>query len=135
MVFLERYHEAIVFTAGAISIYPECAPSFDNRGLNRLRTGLLEEGTTDIQATLKLDDKQPEVYRNLRIYFLLKKEWDETIVLFVKGKEMDQNTLDIDKYILEAKNRARWFNICCMVFIFLYKSSSPLQSYPLRIVS
>jgi lipoprotein NlpI len=77
----------------------------DNRGLARLKIGLLEEGRADIEASLAIDDKQPETYRDLGIYFLLKKEWNEALALFEKAKEMDCDTDGIDQYLSYAKNK------------------------------
>jgi len=68
--------------------------------------GLLEEGRADIEASLAIDDKQPETYRDLGIYFLLKNQWEEALALFEKVKEMDKDTVDIDQYITDAKTGA-----------------------------
>jgi lipoprotein NlpI len=68
--------------------------------------GLLEEGRADIEASLTIDDNQSETYRNLGIYFLMKKQWNEALALFEKAKEMDKDTSDIDQYISDAKNSA-----------------------------
>jgi tetratricopeptide (TPR) repeat protein len=103
MVALEQYEDAIAYATRAISINPEDASSLDNRGLARLRLGLLEEGKADIDAAIRLDDKQPEVYRNLGIYHLLKQEWTQALVLFEKAKEMNTDTADIGEYIIQAK--------------------------------
>ena len=106
MNVLGQYSGAVEYANRAISLNPNCAASLDNRGLARLKMGLLEEGRADIEASLAIDDKQPETYRDLGIYFLMKEEWNVALALFEKAKEMDKDTSNIEQYITDAKNGA-----------------------------
>ncbi|MFT3934534.1 MAG: tetratricopeptide repeat protein [Chitinophagaceae bacterium] len=100
---LQQYDAAIESADKALAIKPDFAAALDNRGLARLKTGLLEEGKADIEEAIRLDNQPSELYRNLGIYYLLKKDFQQALTLFEKAKSIDPNTMDIDKYIAEAK--------------------------------
>lgn len=53
-----------------LTLNPTCAASLDNRGLALVKSGFLEGGKADFEASISIDDKQAETYRNLGIYYL-----------------------------------------------------------------
>jgi len=56
-----------------------------------------------------LDDKNPFVYSNLRIYNLLKFETGIALQYFHKSKQMDATTDLIDEYISKIKGVVPYF--------------------------
>lgn len=89
----------------AIKVYPAFAHAWNNRGYSKLNSDQLEEGLQDINHSLKLDDKNAYVHRNLGIYYLLKKEWEKAQSLFEKAKDLDPDTQGIDDYLQEIQQR------------------------------
>jgi tetratricopeptide (TPR) repeat protein len=98
-----KYPEAIKDFDKAIELKPTFAYSYNNRGLAKIKLGKIEEGLADIQYSLKLDDKNAYSYRNLGIYHFDKGEFQEALKLFLKAKELDAETYQIDKDIKEAE--------------------------------
>ena len=68
-----------------------------------LKTGKETEGLSDINYSLQLDKNNSYAYRNLGIYQLDKGEKAEALKLFIKAKELDDTTHQINELLKEAE--------------------------------
>ena len=103
LTILDRYLESIPLFDKAIEMDELSAYPYNNRGLAKIKTGKLEEGLLDIQKSIKLDENNSYNYRNLGIYHFEIGEIDKARELFLKAKELDQDTYKIDELILSTE--------------------------------
>ena len=100
---LDRYKEAIPLFDKAIELDSRLAYSYSNRGFSKIKTGKETEGLSDINYSLQLDKNNSYAYRNLGIYQLDKGEKAEALKLFIKAKELDDTTHQINELLKEAE--------------------------------
>ena len=103
LTILEKYSEAILLFDKAIEIDEFFAYSYNNRGLSKIKTGNVIEGLIDINKSIKLDEKNSYSYRNLGIYHFDIGEIEKARELFLKSKELDEDTHMIDELILSTE--------------------------------
>ncbi len=103
LTLLEKYSEAIPLFDKAIEIDEFFAYSYNNRGLSKIKTGRVNEGLADIEKSIKLDKNNSYSYRNLGIYHFDIGEIEKARELFLKSKDLDEDTHMIDELILSTK--------------------------------
>ena len=92
---LGRYAEGIEDFTTAISIDPNFAFPYANRGYCRMHLGQLEDGYEDVERSLLLDPQNGYAYRNLGFYHLLKKEKSLALDHFREAATYDENIPDL----------------------------------------
>jgi tetratricopeptide (TPR) repeat protein len=102
---LERYSEAIPLFDKSIEIDALFAYPYNNRGLSKIKIGKVTEGLLDIEYSIRLDENNSYSYRNLGIYHFDIDEIDKARALFIKSKELDNETDNIDELILSTEKR------------------------------
>ena len=103
LILLEKYSEAIPLFDKAIEIDALFAYSYNNRGLSKIKEGRVNEGLADIKKSIQLDKNNSYSYRNLGIYHFDIGETEKARELFLKSKELDEDTHMIDELILSTK--------------------------------
>jgi tetratricopeptide (TPR) repeat protein len=101
-----KFEEAIPYFDKAISQESNLAYAFNNRGHAKIEIGKLEEGLADIKESLKLDDSNSYVYRNLGIYNFKLGKYDEAKDLFMKAKQIDEQTELIEELLQKVTTHA-----------------------------
>lgn len=103
LTVLEKYSEAIPLFDKAIKINTTFAYSYNNRGLSKIKTGKIVEGLIDIEKSIQLDPENSYSYRNLGIYHFDIGEIEKAKQLFIKAKELDVDTYNIDELIMSTE--------------------------------
>ena len=103
LTLLEKYSEAIPLFDKAIQIDEFFAYSYNNRGLAKIKTGSVAEGLADIEKAIKLDESNSYSYRNLGIYHFEIGEIEKARELFLKSRNLDEDTHMINELILSTK--------------------------------
>lgn len=104
---LERYNQAIPYFDRAITLEPNQAYAYNNRGYAKLKLGFPDAGFEDFEVSYKLDHNNSYYYKNLGSYYFSKDEFATALDLFMKAKEMDTDTYKIDDDIEMAKIRLK----------------------------
>ena len=103
LTVLEKYLEAIPLFDEAIKLNTTFAYSYNNRGLSKIKTGKVAEGLIDIKKSINLDPENSYSYRNLGIYHFDIGEIEKARQLFLKAKELDVDTYNIDELIMSTE--------------------------------
>ncbi len=98
-----KFTEAIPYFNKAIIIQPEFAYAYNNRGHAKIEIEKIAEGLADINYSIQLDKENSYAYRNLGIYHLKLNQLQKAESLFLKAKEMDENTELIEELLVKAK--------------------------------
>ncbi|MCJ8288990.1 MAG: hypothetical protein HRT58_06200 [Crocinitomicaceae bacterium] len=99
---LNLYSEAIVDFNSSLSIDENFAFAYNNRGFSKIKLGSYEDGYLDIKISLDLDNNNSYAYKNLGIYYLEKGDFVEAKENFIRSKDIDATTDEIDALLEEA---------------------------------
>ncbi|KFF02893.1 hypothetical protein B0A68_05485 [Flavobacterium reichenbachii] len=101
--FYHRYEEAVSVFDKAIEIDQSISFFYTHRALAKIKTGKADEGYLDIQEALKQEPDSAYNIKTLGIYYLDQGEADKALQFFLKAKELDFETANIEELILEAE--------------------------------
>lgn len=101
--FYNRYEEAISVFDKVIELDKSMSYIYSHRALAKIKTGKADEGYLDIQEALKQEPNSGYNIKTLGIYYLDRGEADKALQFFLKAKELDSETRDIEELILQAK--------------------------------
>lgn len=105
LILLNKFQEAIESFNKAIEIKPRSAYSYANRGLAKIKSGQVKEGSEDIIYSLQLDAQNAYGCRSLGIYYFDVGDYERSLESFIKAKEADSTTYQIDELISEASRQ------------------------------
>jgi tetratricopeptide (TPR) repeat protein len=95
----QRFIEALEELKEARRLNPNHPYAMNNYGLALMFSGELEEGVKLIEDSLKRDKWNYNAMRNIGIYYLLKREYKDAFVVFIKVRAKDQYADDLDIYL------------------------------------
>ncbi len=101
---VEEFEDAIPYLDQAISMDKEFAGAYSNRAYAKLMAGQIEEGKTDNDLSLRLDNSNSEVYRNDGIYLFKTGDYSGALEQLNKAKAMDPDTWMVDHFIQRTMN-------------------------------
>lgn len=96
---MKLYSDAIADFSQAAMLQPDLAYPYNNRGFAKLKSGQLEAGLQDIEKSLSLDPDNAMAWRNMGIYYEAIGNKAKALSLYLKAKEMEPETEDIDRLI------------------------------------
>lgn len=103
LILSDKFAESIPIFDKAISLDKNFSYSYNNRGLAKINLDMLEEGFKDIENSLKLDSENSDAYKNLGIYYIKIKEYEKSLEMLLKAKNIDESTRQINELIEEVK--------------------------------
>jgi len=98
---IAEYGKAIQNFDSALIYQPKFNKALTFRGLAKIRSGYLEEGKSDVEQSMKIDDKDPYIYLTLGYYYQQNRNRDAALENFKKAKEMNIDFHGID-YLIET---------------------------------
>jgi tetratricopeptide (TPR) repeat protein len=97
------FEKAIVWANQSIASDDRYSHAYSCRGLARIKLGQMQSGIEDLEKSIALDAKSPYGYRNLGIYHLEQKNKVEATENFMKAKELNPYTHQIDALLAQAE--------------------------------
>lgn len=102
---LKDYENAIKDFDNAISIEEDFAYALNNRGFAKIKLGQKEDGLNDLEKSMTLDGKNSYCYLNYGIYYYDNQEYQKASEYFIKAKELDNKTYELDGYLKKVKEQ------------------------------
>lgn len=98
---LSEYQKAMNDFSSVIARQPQSPQALNQRALTKIRLGELTSAWTDLEASKKLDDSNPNLFLHYGYYFREKNDRAKAIEHFQKAKEMKVDFHGID-YLIET---------------------------------
>ncbi len=98
-VLKELYVEAVADATQAIKLDDGVSYAHNNRAYAKIKLGLLDAGLADVQRAIKLQPGGSYNYLVLGIYYWESGDAVSAKLQFLKAKELDPDTYELDKYL------------------------------------